>query len=130
MSRAFYIVAVDILVSVCGTRFEVRKIRFSSPNSHSLALVVVGDPTMSSEDIGATGASGPGTPRASASEIPELPTVGTPGTARNGSEAPVGGASEKDPIKRKMLFFRAPIKKKESTSGTTPERPLPEWNEE
>ena len=24
--RAFYIVAVDILVSVCGTRFEVRKI--------------------------------------------------------------------------------------------------------
>ena len=59
-----------------------------------------------------------------------MPTNGTPGAARNGSEAPVGRASEKDPIKRKMRFVLTPIKKKEGTSGTTPERPQPDWNDE
>ena len=55
-----------------------------------------------------------------------MPTDGTPGTARNGSEAPVGGASTKDPIKRKMRFLRTPTNKKEVTS----DRPRPDWNDE
>ena len=82
---------------------------------------------MSSEDIGATGASGSASPPMP--EILELPTDGTPGKVRNGSDVTIGGASENQ-IRRKMRFIRTPIKKKESTSGTTPERPQPEWNEE